>query len=582
MSADPLAKLHAVWQQTTTDRTRIASYLESRGLPASVLDDVADDTLRFHPSLEYWDQNDNGDPVLVGHFPAMVAAVTDLAGKGITLHRTYLAPDGPGKLDLGPEHRVKKLMTAVAAGATMGASIKLSPVTSTVGLAEGIETALAVIAATGQHVCAAGSANGLEAVELPPEVTQVHIWADRDESGCGEEAAERAAARFQEEGRTVLIHLPPGPGKKDWLDVYAAQGDEPLLAARAEDPPWQEQSKDKSPTEPVRDKTRGAAPEPRTALPRALLRRFSEMTPESVTWDWQHRLARGKLNMLAGDPGLGKTFVAIYAAALKSRGGTWPDGAPCEAGPVIIMSAEDGATDTLLPRLLAAGADTTPVYLFESVIVTQETESKERLFRLKDDIAILEQAIRETQAELVILDPLNGYLAGVDSHKAAEVRAALAPLALMAERAKATVLIVAHLNKRDGGTPSYRIGGSIDFVAAARTVHGVALESKDSDRRLLLPLKNNLSLMPPGLGFRIIAPGVVSWDTEPVMVDAWSAFGSSTSSREPSKLEAAAEFLAGLPRPRAETGQGDLRGRPRGGYRLGQGHLRRQIPAGHT
>ena len=75
MSPDSLAKLKVVWQQTTTDRTRIAAYIESRGLPASVLDDVADDALRFHPSLEYWDYNDSGDPALVGHFPTMVARV---------------------------------------------------------------------------------------------------------------------------------------------------------------------------------------------------------------------------------------------------------------------------------------------------------------------------------------------------------------------------------------------------------------------------------------------------------------------------------------------------------------------------
>jgi len=75
VNPEPLAKLKAVWRQSTVDRTRIAAYIESRGLSASVLDDMVDDALRFHASLEYWDHNDDGDPVLLGHFPAMVARV---------------------------------------------------------------------------------------------------------------------------------------------------------------------------------------------------------------------------------------------------------------------------------------------------------------------------------------------------------------------------------------------------------------------------------------------------------------------------------------------------------------------------
>ena len=532
-------RLEETWRKTSADRERLASYIEHRGLPRKVLDSVSIEVLRFHSALPYFDPEGKRR----GDFPAMVAKMTDANGKGVTLHRTYLSPAGPGKLELGEDLPAKKLMTPVEDGATKGGSIKLSSAGSVLGVAEGVETALAAMATTGQHVWAAGSAPGLESVVLPPEVSQVHIWADRDASGRGKEAAEVLAARLADEGRAVYLHLPPGPQARDWLDVYAAEGEDPFLTALAEDPKWQE------------------APPPakveKGTTPRAMLRRFSEMIPEEVLWDWPGRLARGKLKLLAGDPGLGKTFVAIYIAALKSRGGTWPDGTLCEAGPVIIMSAEDGATDTLLPRLVNAGADLRVIHHFDSVIVKVGAETQERLFRLKEDIEVLEEAVANTKAQLVILDPLNGYLSGVDSHKAAEVRSALAPLAAAADRTKTTMLTVAHLNKRDGGTPTYRVGGSIDFVAAARVVHAIALESKESDRRLFLPLKNNLSRMPEGLGFQIVEPGVVQWDLDPVTVDVWQALGADAKGREPSKLQAAIDFLSGFlasgPKPAREV-----------------------------
>lgn len=199
------ARLARAWEQeTTADRDRIAAYLAHRGLPRDVLDAVGLDVVRYHPALPYFDSEGNH----LGDFSTMLAKVTDVEGKGVSLHRTYLSPDGPGKLDLGDDLPAKKLMTPVREGATKGASIKLCALRSTLGIAEGIETALAVIAATGQHVWAALCATGLETVELPGEVVQVHVWADRDESKQGLKAAERAALRFRQEGRTVFVHLP--------------------------------------------------------------------------------------------------------------------------------------------------------------------------------------------------------------------------------------------------------------------------------------------------------------------------------------------------------------------------------------
>jgi hypothetical protein len=119
---------------------------------------------------------------------------------------------------------------------------------------------------------------------------------------------------------------------------------------------------------------------------------------------------------------------------------------------------------------------------------------------------------------------VNAYLAGIDCHKAAEVRAALAPLAAMAERTGAAVLVIVHLNKSSGSNALYRASGSLDFVAAARSVLGVAEDPDTDGRRLLLPVKLNVAAKPDGLGFSITDEGV-EFDYQPVTIDAADAFG---------------------------------------------------------
>ena len=290
-------KLKALWRETSSDRTRIAAYLKSRGLPAGVLDRVSQDALRFHPNLGYWGQNEAGALVHLGDFPAMVAKVTNATGEGVNLHRTYLASDGSGKAPIEP---AKKLMSATADGATMGAAIRLLPTASVLGFAEGIETALAIQAATGQAVWSTVSAGGLAKVIAPKEVRTVHIWADNDATGVGQKAAARAAARFHAEGRTVFVHVPPEAGT-DWLDVYRGDGPDALLDELAAGASWM-----------------SAATDVGIIL--------SEVEPERVTWLWSGRIPLGKLTVMDGDPGQGKSTIALDLAARVTRGWTMPDG----------------------------------------------------------------------------------------------------------------------------------------------------------------------------------------------------------------------------------------------------------------
>ena len=221
-------RLDHTWDLATPDTGRIADYLRSRGLSGRV-----PAGLRLHPILDYWTADD--PPKKEGTYPAMLAQVTDAAGLVVTLHRTYLDPDGHGKASVASP---KKSMPPLTQGAMTGAAIRLFDPTDVLAVTEGIETALAVEEATGTPVWAAVSAGGLEAVELPPTVRRVEIWADGDESGRGQDAAEKAAARLQAEGRELKVLLPPQAGR-DWLNVLVNDGAKVLKDAQAAALPWQ-------------------------------------------------------------------------------------------------------------------------------------------------------------------------------------------------------------------------------------------------------------------------------------------------------------------------------------------------------
>jgi len=249
---------------------------------------------------------------------------------------------------------------------------------------------------------------------------------------------------------------------------------------------------------------------------------------------------------------LGKSHLSLYVASQVSVGAAFPDGEQARQGNVLIATAEDGLAVTVRPRLDAYGADTSRVFFLTGVKIYVDEVPAERGFCLHDDLSRLETVIDERDIDLAIIDPLNAYLAGVDSHKAAEVRAALAPLAAMAERTGVAVLVILHLNKSTGGNALYRASGSLDFVAAARSVLGVAEDPDHEGRRLLLPVKLNLAAKPEGIGFCITDEGV-EFDYEAVTIDAAAAFGvKQRADSEP--MSEAKEFLervlaSGVPYP---------------------------------
>ncbi|SOD40559.1 AAA family ATPase [Nitrosovibrio sp. Nv4] len=279
--------------------------------------------------------------------------------------------------------------------------------------------------------------------------------------------------------------------------------------------------------------------------------RASEVKPQPVRWLWPGKIALGKPTLIAGDPGLGKSMLTVSFAAHVSTGRDWPAGGGiCPQGDVLFVSAEDDPADTIRPRLDAAGADPARVHIVGGVeSLNRDGGPETRLLSLRRDLEpIREAALTLPQCRLIVVDPVSAYLDGADSHNNAEVRGVIAPLSELASSIGAAIIFVTHLNKGTGGSALYRSTGSLAFVAAARAAFLVTKDKSDQNRRLFLPLKNNLGPDATGMAYHIEEAGGVPrvvWEKEIVLISADDALGreDDQGDHESTLAEDAAEWL---------------------------------------
>jgi hypothetical protein len=243
-----------------------------------------------------------------------------------------------------------------------------------------------------------------------------------------------------------------------------------------------------------------AAKEPESAELGILL---STVQPEPVAWLWLGRIPLGKLTILDGDPGLGKSVLTLDLAARVTRGRPMPweerqPGEEREPAGVVLLTAEDGLADTIRPRLDAAGADVARVLALDRI----PEKGGARLPVLPQDAIFIRQSVERMKARLVVIDPITAYLGSdTNTHRDQDVRRALHPLAILAEKTGAAVVAVRHLNKAAGANPLHRGGGSIGIIGAARSGLLVAKDPDNPDRRVLASTKCNLAKMPASLAF---------------------------------------------------------------------------------
>ncbi|MEQ8174755.1 MAG: AAA family ATPase [Syntrophomonadaceae bacterium] len=223
---------------------------------------------------------------------------------------------------------------------------------------------------------------------------------------------------------------------------------------------------------------------------------LDDIEAEEVAWLWPGYIALRKICLVEGDPSHGKTWVTLAIAAAISQGWPLPDQdtginqqTELEPASVIYMTAEDGLSDTIKPRMINLGADCDKIYVIEG----QRQGDKEMEPVTMQDLDILRQAMEQVKPALLIIDPLQGFLgAGVDMHRANETRPVLTGILRLAEEFNCAVVIIRHLNKSSGGKAAYRGMGSIDFTATARTVLLVGKDPDDPHKRIVIPTKCNV------------------------------------------------------------------------------------------
>jgi putative DNA primase/helicase len=234
--------------------------------------------------------------------------------------------------------------------------------------------------------------------------------------------------------------------------------------------------------------------------------RAADLNPQKLARVWNGRFVLGKIGFIAGEPGLGKSLVAVYMAAAISSGGQWPGGkGKARRGDVIYITAEDGAADTIRPRLEAAGARLSRIHIIERV----NDYSGSRPFNLLADLGQLEEILRSLRKpRVVFIDPINACLSATDFHRfnpnnVTEVRALLSRLEALAAKYRVAIVCISHFTKAKTDSALARITGSFAFVAAARSAFTVTRKQDDPAWRVFAPAKNNLGVDGNPIAFRI-------------------------------------------------------------------------------
>lgn len=303
-------------------------------------------------------------------------------------------------------------------------------------------------------------------------------------------------------------------------------------------------------TKPVRS-VQSWTPSTSSHTSKPIFQCFADIQAESIHWLWPERIALGKPTLIVGDPNVGKSLFTATIAATVSKGGLWPvDKTQSPTGDVIMLSAEDDAGDTIKPRLDAAGADSKRVHILQAIqTVNIDGTTTERMFSLKNDLAALREMLLSLPGcKLIIIDPISAYLDETDSHRNAAIRGLLAPLAVLATKHKVAIIAIDHLNKNSRESNMlYRPGGSLAFVAVARAAYLMTKDKENPNRRLFMPLKNNIAKENTGLAYTVVATEnnipVIVWEPEPVKNSAEEMLAFSQSQEQRTATDEAVDFL---------------------------------------
>ena len=290
-----------------------------------------------------------------------------------------------------------------------------------------------------------------------PQITSIFLCLDNDQAG--NEACEKLAGEISEGYSVIRLK----PSRKDWNEIFCDKNAD----------------RKKAIAETITIKV----PETEELVPMLC---YEDIKQTSVEWLWFPYIPFGKLTIIQGNPGEGKTYFAMMLTAACTNRKLFPNMEDIEPFNVIYQTAEDGMGDTIKPRLIEAGAD------LSRVMVIDDTEEA---LTLSDDR--IEKAVRQNRVRLVIIDPVQAFIgADVDMNRANEVRPVFRKLGMIAEKTGCAIVLIGHLNKSSGTQSTYRGLGSIDIIAAVRSLIFIGKVRKDPTTRVLIHEKS--SLAPPG------------------------------------------------------------------------------------
>lgn len=238
---------------------------------------------------------------------------------------------------------------------------------------------------------------------------------------------------------------------------------------------------------------------------------------KKIEWLWPLRIPQNKLTLIVGDPGSSKTYVCMDIAARISAGKQWPTGEPGTVGHVIVLGNEDDLEDTVKPRIEVMGGDPANITYIMGMKVPGDDGLKYP--DLNQDLTSMGSVIKEKSAKMVLIDPISAYMGYADTHRDAEVRQVLTPLAILAKELNVAIVGIMHLNKSQESSIIYRAQGSIGFMGVARMVHLVAVDKDDKELRLFLPIKSNIKTGKTGLSYRLVDVHHVGIDSEVAKVE---------------------------------------------------------------
>lgn len=376
-------------------------------------------------------------------------------------------------------------------------------------LCEGPETAIAIYCALEQPTWSAICKDNLSNQNIPKRVDEIHIWADLDHSNVGKNAALKAKKIFEENGVVVIIHLPTpkevsSPKSYDWLDVFVDIGKETIFKSYLDS---------------------------KVELTKELgIITFSDVKPKNAKFLWEPYIPCGMLTIIEGDPGQGKSQIALSIAAAISKGGIILDNR-FDSGTVFGLFPEDDLQITVANRLSKLDANLENIKT--TTIDLLFNDEGKRKFKL---------LIREIKPTLVIIDPIVASLdSSTDMNKAIDVRQVMQYLKNIASEFKCAILIVRHLRKSAGEKAIYRGYGSIDFTAAARSVLMVDTLPQDKNIKLFDHIKCNIAAHGKAIKFSLGPHGVIWEEYSDQRIDDFEKYVNDKA--KVSKNEEATEFL---------------------------------------